>query len=846
MTATEPAVRYVRLPDRRDEALEPDGSIRAPWTDLLTRYAQLGTVSLGRRQLEIDRLLEQDGVVYNAPGTGRGQAVRWRVDAVPLILDQQDAAFLERGLSQRARLLDLVLTDLYGERRLIGARRIPAEMILADPNFRREADGIRHPGPHQLTLAAIDLVRDPNGEWRAIGQRTQAPSGIAYAIENRRALSRIFPSIHRDAAVSRLAPFLRSLRSALRAVAPPGVEDPSIVVLSPGSHSETSFDHAAIAAQLGFPLVEGQDLVVRGGRVWLDTMAGEVAVHVILRRIDTEFCDPLELRPDSTLGTPGLVDAARAGTVSIVNGLGSGVLENAGLASILPDLCRELLDEDLLLPGPMTWWCGDPAGRSHVLAHLGSLLIRPLSRSGTEHTVDTRRLTHSQLADLRERVEHDPARWVGQERLVTSTAPSYVTGSLQPRPFVLRSFAVAGPEGYQVLAGGLARTPALDNDDLIAGRVGVVAKDVWVTGAALEAETDFWLQSSSRLDQRRLATAPRAAEQLFWLGRHAERAEATIRLVREVGRRVDDFSGVGAGPGQVAVESLLDAIAELTGVDRPPLTNSTSAASSWLATFVTDQERLGTIGHAIDRMMANVEGVRDQLSLDTFLILGSARRAIERPTGDADDDTLTAVLDQVLQILVAFAGLVSESMVRDQGWYFIDAGRRLERAERTASLITATMGRERTAPVESLLVESALTVGESIITYRRRHRSRAQVSTMVDLLVADIDNPRSITFQVSRLAADLDALQASVPTRDLLERTQRLMVELEAFDAFEATRIDESGRRSELDSFLTHLRLTLRELSDDLAEIAFHRQPGQHTLRTPVHTPVGRPQRRSS
>ncbi|MCB0997439.1 MAG: circularly permuted type 2 ATP-grasp protein, partial [Acidimicrobiales bacterium] len=495
-TRDTPLGRYVRARARADgvgdELVGVDGALRPHWVELIAGYDALGPVELDRRASEIRLLLEQDGVTYNAVGL-HGRHRPWTLDAVPLVIDGTEWRSVEQGVAQRMELLELILRDLYGERRLLRSGLVPPEMVLGDPQFERACHGIVTPGPRQLVVGAVDLVRHTGGDWVAFSHRSEAPSGAAFALENRRVLSRVFPLLFQRTGVQRLAPFVRALRSALRSAAPPGVDDPSIVILTPGPLSETAFEHASIAAQLGYPLVQGADLEIRDGLLWLRTVARPVRVDVVLRRVDSWFSDPLELHPDSTLGVAGLVDACRAQRVSVVNPLGAGVLENAGLVALLPDLARALLGEELALPSAPSWWCGDDVGRSHVVANLPDLVLRPLSRRSATHSVDTRTASAAELDELRRRIEAHPCEWVGQERLDPATAPVLAPAGLVPRPTVLRAFAVAGADGYNVMAGGLARAATDGSSGAITNRAGALAKDVWVVATEPEPEADFWL-----------------------------------------------------------------------------------------------------------------------------------------------------------------------------------------------------------------------------------------------------------------------------------------------------------------------------------------------------------------
>ncbi len=592
MSATfsiDPLDGYHTRAGRYDELLDPDGAVRSHWLPLVESFGNLGVGRLLDRAARTRRQLAQDGVTYNVPigaiadgggdepgadDPGHGSDHRhipWPLDPVPIVVPDHEWDQVRRGVTQRAELLNLILADLYGPQKLLRTGDLPPQLILGDPQFLRSLHGVVNHGSKQLAMVGVDFMRADDGSWRVFGHRTQVPSGAAYALEDRRILSRVMPGEVEEADVQRLAPFLRLYRKALRAAAPPGVEDPVTVVLSSGTRSETAFEHTALAAQLGTALVRGSDLEVHDDGVRLQTVHGPTPVHVILRRLDAAYCDPLELDPTSTLGVPGLVEAVRAGQVTVVNGLGTPILENAGLTALLPTLSRLLVGEDLILGSADAWWCGDPVGLSHVLSNLDDLVVRPVSRAERESSIETRKLTAAERAELRARIEADPHRFVGQERLEPGTAPCLTDEGLRPRSTVLRTFAVADDDGYFVMPGGLARSaPSEREGEPISNLAGALSKDIWVCGGSRELERGYWLSTDPvPVPARRGAPSARAAEDLFWLGRYAERAESTARLLRVIRDRRREFSANRTGPGPVAVGVLLDGLSRITGTFPP-------------------------------------------------------------------------------------------------------------------------------------------------------------------------------------------------------------------------------------------------------------------------------------
>ncbi len=824
-----------------DEMKAPDGALREPWREVGAVADLLGLDGLRQRRAEASSLLESDGVTYRPLGTGIERP--WELDPLPLLLDAAEWAALEAGLGQRAELLDAVLTDLYGERRLIARGLLPAEVVYGHDGFVRAADQIRLPGPHQLFLAGADLIRGEGGRWLVLGDRTQAPSGAGYAMENRRVVSRLLPGLYRDSRIQRLAPFFHAMRLGLQEIAPAAAEAPNVVLLTPGAQSETAFDQSFLSSLLGYPLVVGSDLTVRGGRVWARTLGRLEPVDVILRRVDAAYADPLELRPDSQLGVPGLLEAARRGAVSIVNGIGSGVVENPGLMPFLPALCRALLGQPLALEGVPTWWCGDAASRSHVLAHLDDLVVKPIARRGGSASAARERLSATDRSDLRARIEAEPHAWVGQQRMELSTAPTVTRHGLEPRPLVLRSFTVAQGRSYRVLTGGLTRVAQAGQRTPVSNESGAMAKDVWVMDGSARPVVAQWGAEGAAPDRVVAPITPRAAGDQFWLGRYAERAEDTVRLLRAVRERSDDLTHLTRGTEREAVQVLLQALTAVTstwpGFAGPAGESARWTPQSELVSLTVDRERPGTVAFAIHHLTEVAAGVREQLSLDTWLVLGGLERELRRiapgPVGPEQDRALPSVLNRVLEGLLALTGLTAESLVRDAGWLFMDAGRRLERALHVVSLLRATVVQDRAAEVDTLVVESVLVATESIVTFRRRHPARAGVASLLDLVLTDRENPRSVGYQVDRLQADLASLADvldGAAGHAVREGLQSVVALVRQADAASLAVSDGEGFRSDLDDLLGALAesFAVLALSLESAHFALASGPQPYSL----------------
>src|SRR3954471_17954684 len=548
---------YVRLPGIPDEYIAQDGTPREVWTRFFEAFAALSPADIERRFGAADRHLREAGVTYRAPGEAADKL--WPLSHLPLLIGAAEWQQLCTGIVQRAELLELVLNDLYGEGRLIAEGAIPAAAIAGSTEYLRSVCGIKPPGGRYLNLYAADIGRGPDGGWWVLNDRTQAPSGAGYALENRLVLSRAFSNLYKSMNVARVAPFFEAFRESLRGSAER--DEPRIGLLTPGAFSETYFEHATLARYLGFLLVEGDDLAVSGDRIYIRTVAGLKRLDVLLRRVDSNFLDPLELDASSHLGVPGLVDVLRKNGVVVANMPGSGVLEARALLGFLPSLCRRLLGETLIMPHIATWWCGQKAAREEVLSRLEDFAIegaygRAVRAFPTQEPVIAGELPPAERDRLRQAIADRGIDYVGQELVRLSTTPGWEEGRITPRPFVLRVFAAATPHGWTILPGGFCRIAEQPDARAVSMGDGARSADVWiVSDKAVSAST--LLPAAEAVRIRRIAgvVPSRAADNLFWLGRYLERAEATLRLIRALGTSQRD-PGKGSSTGLHSVERI--------------------------------------------------------------------------------------------------------------------------------------------------------------------------------------------------------------------------------------------------------------------------------------------------
>jgi uncharacterized circularly permuted ATP-grasp superfamily protein/uncharacterized alpha-E superfamily protein len=833
---------YRPTPGVYDEMMDTDGRIRPHWQAFLGNLQAMPPDDIGRCWETAQRLVRENGVTYNVYGDPQGASRPWRLDPIPMLIATDDWRRLERGVTQRARLLNMILADIYGPQRLLTEGWLPPALVFGNPNFLRPLHGVAVADNVLLHLLAIDVARAPDGRWWILSDRTQAPSGAGYSLENRVVMARSLAAPFRDAQVQRLASFFQAFSENLLNIT--NRDNPRIVLMTPGPLNETYFEHAYLARYLGFPLVESADLTVRDSRVYLKTLNGLQQVDLILRRVDSEFCDPLELRNDSTIGVAGLIDAVRAGNVTVANALGSGILEVEALMSFLPGLCRHLLGENLILPEIATWWCGQERERDYVINNLDKLAIRPTFASRSILSTQQNVMLGAQLdgaarAELLEQMSRRNYDLIGQELVSLSTAPVWQNGRLQPGPMALRLYAAAVGDGYQVMPGGLCRTA--DNLDAraISMQQGDASKDTWVLWDGPVSTFSRLAPPDQEVTLKRSGSdlPSRVADNLFWLGRYAERAEGTIRLFRSLLLRLTGEAGAGEDPA--TRERLLRILVDLkymrARTARKAAAGGLIAVEHEIWVLLFDPESTTGLLSLLADLGRTATLVRERLSLDAWRIL-SVLNEIARPqqneqaleTGEA-----LALLNRLLHSLAALSGMQMENMTRSIGWRLFDLGRRVERAGHMSKLLQELT--VRGDPDKEGALDLLLELGDSFMTYRTRYMTVPQLSPVVDLLLVDDSNPRSIAFQlaaledhVARLPRDADRAQLT-PDQRLIAglRNEIRLVDVPRL----CSEVDKRGVRVTLARLLERQEKGLREFSDAVATAYF-----SHA--TPVRSPI--------
>lgn len=747
---------YTPLMGVYDEMVDSSGLPRPAWKGIRTQLDRVGQAELSRRWAQSQRLIDENAIVYSAYGE-EDRPRPWTLDPAPLLLPEAEWQATAEGLQQRATLLEEVLKDLYGDQKLIASGLLPPELLYEHPGYRlplhRAPEEVSSGRPFMRFYAA-DLGRAPDGAWWVLADRTEAPSGAGFVLENRVVTSRLLAEPFRDRRVRRLAPFYLSIQESLRSASANGRRNPSVALLSQGPKHPNYFEDAYLARYLGYTLVEGGDLTVRNRRLWMKTLDGLTPIDVLVRRPNSDLCDPLELGGVSPAGVAGLLQAERDGSLLVANRCGSGLVESPVFMAFMPRLCQAVLGEPLKLPGVATWWCGEPESLEFVLQNLDRLVLKRAYRQRGEESLLMQQLRETPREELIKLIRSDPRAYVGQELVERSATPAWRDGRLAPERVAIRAFAVAQDGSYEVMSGGLARTTR----DLVplesSARSGEGSKDVWIVGEE-PVEPISLLPSEQEAPElvRIGAELPsRVADHSFWLGRYIERADTAARLVRLVTTRLTSEGDILqltelpalvralAEQGQIEPGYAVDALRDLLPKVESALPNQ----------VLNRDSQSGSLAATVGRLFDSAAQVRDRLSRDAWRIVLRISQRLRRPAGEASDLTdLLNLTDELVIDLASLGGMVIESMTRTQFYRFLDIGRRIERTWQSTDLLTATL--IESGPAKPALLEALLESADSLMTYRSRYRASVKLAPVLDLLITDETNPRSLAYQINTL-----------------------------------------------------------------------------------------------
>lgn len=838
-TVLEQAWRYEATPGFYDEVLDAGYRVRPHCIPLTEALASMGHEGLAKRWQQGLRMIHDNGITYNVYSDPQSTARPWPLDPVPLVMDPAEWKAIEAAIIQRATLFNSILADLYGPQELLRENRLPAELVFPNPAFLRPCWGIEPPSGNFLHMYCADLARSPDGQWWVLSDRTQSPSGAGYALENRLVTTRVLPDVFRNAHVRRLATFFQAYRDTLQRMVPAQRENPRIVLLTPGPYNETYFEHAFLARYLGYTLVEGGDLTVRDCRVFLKTLGGLLPVDVIVRRQDDHFCDPLELRADSMLGVAGLVQAVRMGNVAIANALGSGLAESPAYAAFLPGLCKLLLGEDLKMPTVATWWCGEEGPLKYVTDHLENLVIKSTFPGSRAAPIFGARLSKEEKKKVLDRVRTQPDLYVAQEHVALSTVPVWEQNRLDPRHLVIRVYAVPsgnGSEGgYVVMPGGLTRISSSLETMVVSMQSGGGSKDTWVLGDAPAPPFTLLRPAKHPLEVSRATfdLPSRVADNLFWLGRYTDRVESMVRVTRAILARFQEGDATRTAGLNAGLE-ILAAVGYLPDYDGDERERVPQAEREVLGMIYDPVAPNGLVA-AIHQVRSVAWLLRDRISVDAWLILNQLDRQFAA-VAPAEAFRVSAAQDRLNHVIVtlsAFSGLVMEGMTRGDGWRFLDIGRRLERAVQMTGLLRYGLHSD-TPDIGAL--EAILEMADSSITYRSRYLTSLQTDLVLDLLLVDEANPRSVGFQLARLKEHVDQLPGShTAIRRPLEARQALalLTAVQLADVRELGKTEDPGTGAARDALLDRITSDLNVFSETISRAYFSHATQSRQLAAP-------------
>lgn len=761
-----------------DELLGNDGHLRPHWAAFFKSFNQLGNAEIQNRNTEISRLLKENGVTYNIYSDDTAEVNRdWNVDAIPFLISKEEWVTVEAALIQRAELLNLLLQDIYGDQKLIKKGVVPLELIYNHTGFLRQCAGIKIPGKHNLVLYAADMARSPDGKLWIISDRTQAPSGSGYALENRTVMTRVLPELFTGLKVRHLSPYFDTLNNSLNELGLRLHQNPRIVILTPGPGNETYFEHSYLSSHLGYTLVQGRDLMVKHNFVWLKTLSGLEKVDVIIRRVDDVYCDPLELKADSQLGVVGLLQVIRSGNVSVANPPGSSILENPGLMPFLQNISKYFFGTGLLMPAIASWWCGQPKELKYVLNNIQSLVIKRIYRGSSRSTsVDGGSLSSSQLLDLKQQINKYPYLYAGQEKIGLSSTPSLVNGKIEPRKTIFRSFLVSNGNSYTAMPGGLSRTSSDALNFIVSNQSGGHSKDTWIISSEPATILNIPKKGADCLPAITNGILPsNTAENLFWVGRYTERLLGNARFHRTIIQSITEGNRLMMESDIETEKILLKALTHYTftypGFVDDKVDKEEKLKHPWpeLKDILFNEKRVGSLKYDFILFINAVHAVRDHWSTDTWRVL----RGMEEAWSTVKDNSkpghlkMQQVLDSLITWVVAFIGLNRESISREQGWLMLDMGRKIEQCLLLTSMLRATLVNKYDDQVDYKLQETVLISNESLVNFRYKYRSLVQLPLVLDLMIFDPNNPRSLLYQLDRLKKNLANLPKTLPDKTL-------------------------------------------------------------------------------
>ena len=832
-----------------DEVIDLNGKIKPYWQGIFDTLESIGLEELEFRNQEIIKKLRENGVTYNVYDSAKESDRAWKLDPIPFLLHESEWESIEKGLKQRARLLDLILKDLYGPQTLIKNAIIPAELVFDNSGFLLPCFDIRQKLDIQLINYAADLARGPDGKIWLLDNRTQSPSGSGYALENRIVMSKVFPELNKKTYRKRLSPYFSQLQQTVDSLGNNSNENPNVVFLTPGPGNETYFEHVYLSSYLGYTLVQGNDLVVRDGFLWLKSIDQLERVDVIIKRLDDVWCDPLELRKDSLLGIPGLLQIIRLGNVAVVNPPGTSILENYGLMAFMQNACKFLLKEPLLMSSVATWWCGQTKELNFVLANLPKLIIKKTNRKQGFRSIYGRLLTIEELAELKNKILENPKEYVAQEEVSLSTTPSFINGSIEPRYAALRAFLIADGDDYKVMQGGLTRSSALKDKFEISNQLGGISKDTWIITDKLTNYQEKSVERKNTNNQLNNSLTSRNAENLFWLGRMCERTIALRGFLKIILNRLNENVTKHGNKQPEFLEVLLKSLTHLTQT-YPGFVGKVDGESDIadyneaifddpiieLLLLINDPKKAGSVAYNIQSLLYTINQVSEKWNHDTRRIINLVEDSLIalKKTNTKNINNVNHALDKLHIRLFSFYGNIYETLPRDNGFYLLESGKTIERILSLLSVFRSTFNFKKIEEEEVVLMEAILENHHLLAQYRHIYKSHWSLKAVINMVFLEKNLPYTLTYLLDTLSNYLSKLpKTNEPNRLSIAEKSALEAStiVKLIDADALIQVDEDTQfRPELDAILSKVFELICNVSNNLASLYFNHSVIQHSV----------------
>ena len=810
-----------------DEMFDKKCGIRPHWTDIIKGLEDAGIKQLELKQLEIDWRLEDNGVTYNIYNDPEGTNRRWNLDPIPLVLTSSEWDEISKGLKQRAKLLNLIFKDLYTEQKLIKEGIIPAEIIFGHKGFIPEVFNFENIDYYSMRFYATDISRGPDGKFWVINDRTQSPSGLGYAVENRLTMNSICDDLYPNVKILKMANFIEGFKNMLKSLSPSNQDNPLIALLTPGPLNETYFEHSYISSFLDLNLVQGEDLLVKNNQLWLKSLNGLRKVDTLIRRVDSQYCDPLELRNDSQLGVAGLVNVVRKDNLSMINPIGVGILENIGLNPFMKNIAKFLLDEELILPQIATWWCGQEKELDFVLKNIRNLIIKRIDRTDNIEIHFTQKLNDSDLNNLIEKIKEDPHYYVGQEIIDFSTTPSFTKGKIEPRNTVIRSFAYLHENEYHIMPGGLIRVSPTKDSLVVSNQKGGTSKDLWILGEDENFIGNNIFKNRSFIDSRLENISTKRAENLFWLGRYLTRAIITARMVRFNLKNMLNLTRYDNTNSKKTNNILNIALTHLTMTYPGFLDGKSVLQLREIISIIRDKNRVGTLSFTLSMLSNSNTNVKNLLTMEAWRIYEKLQKewsSYSKREIYSNKEHINE-LDKLLIYLMAYKELIDESIFKEQGLILYDIGSKIEISQLLISKLRSLLTIKLDKLIEYDILDSMLNSYESYNSYRAYYKSSLALENVLDFLIFNTKYPKSLIYIINQLLADLRELPKNGNTSHLSNFEEPVfkvfsMITLTTTKKLLETNEDDYVYKN-LDEFLSNLSDLLTKTSEELTKTYF-------------------------